>query len=334
MNNNKEQLWRNLYEVTLERLKSKFPDWIKNTHNLDRYEKYDNAAIDVALAFADISVYGEYKNCTEINLYESEKILHNSGIKTPKIPYGKLSEQEIEKLVMKNDIMQQSIDKVIQKMEEKIKSLSPVINGEYIPEPDYGNEAIVNYLYDGVDALKNIDVNSNNIANPQDLINYSKTNPIFGAEFFIKDIEEYFNQIKLEKSINQINIEQSQINNKNAFIATLPNEKITLDFLMGDYISMSYSSGMLYREYTTDFDSSELSNEDKKQLTSLFAEHIVEMTKDFELSDWFDNDKEVFIESLVKAGNDLINELEQKLQELEIDEQEHNQEIEELVEEF
>ena len=115
MNDNKRHLWQSLYETILKKLESAFPDWLKNTHNQDRLEKYQNAAIDVALGFSDMAVYGEYKHCTEIDLYESEKILHKSGIKTPKMPDGKLSEQRIGELV----INKHSVDRVVKAIQYK-----------------------------------------------------------------------------------------------------------------------------------------------------------------------------------------------------------------------
>lgn len=54
MNNNKHHLWQSLYEIILKKLQSEFPDYIKETKNLERYEKFDNAAIDVALDLDDL----------------------------------------------------------------------------------------------------------------------------------------------------------------------------------------------------------------------------------------------------------------------------------------
>lgn len=100
MKDNKYNLWYALYKKTLEKLQSRFPDYIKESKNWELHEMYDNAAIDVALGFSDIAVYGKYKNVKEINLYESEKILHESGIKTPKIPENTMTEEEITNLII------------------------------------------------------------------------------------------------------------------------------------------------------------------------------------------------------------------------------------------
>lgn len=47
MNDNKRHLWQSLYETILKKIESAFPDWLKNTHNQDRLEKYQDAAINV-----------------------------------------------------------------------------------------------------------------------------------------------------------------------------------------------------------------------------------------------------------------------------------------------
>lgn len=100
MKDEKASLWEALYKTIFRKLTNKFPDYIKNTHNQERKEKYLDAAINYALGFSDIAVYGKYINCTEPKLYESGNILHKSGIKTPKIPDNAMSKSEIKSLII------------------------------------------------------------------------------------------------------------------------------------------------------------------------------------------------------------------------------------------